>query len=163
MRGDAAHLAELVGGDVDVVVCSMALQLLQPLPDVLAAVAAGLRPGGLLVATVPSTAALTARDRLSWLRLVAVLGTRLRFPNEGVTLSSSLRPVADEHRRFALPIRDAEDARQLVESLYLPRVRDAAVQAAVEVVAGWDEIGISIRRLIARRPGGRGVSPRLGG
>jgi hypothetical protein len=137
----------------------MAVQLLQPLPDVLAAVAAVLRPGGRFVATMPTSRALTVRDKLCWLELVATLRTHLRYPNDALLdgLPQLLDRVSlflaqDEHRRFALPIRGITDARQLVSSLYLSGVDADARARAVTVVAGWgDDIGISIRRIVALR------------
>jgi hypothetical protein len=138
----------------------MALQVLQPLPDVIGAVGAALRPGGRLVATVPSADALTLHDRVRWLCLIAALRSRLRHPNDDLLGDlarllgeAGMDLAGDEHRRFALPMRGQPDARLLVMSLYLPEVDEEARAHAVDVATAWEgDIGICIRRILAVRP-----------
>ncbi|MGH8887153.1 MAG: hypothetical protein ACRDYX_18670 [Egibacteraceae bacterium] len=60
----------------------------------LTAIAAVLRPGGTFVATMPTGGALSARDKLRWLRVTAALRTRLRYPND--ELLENLPQLLDE-------------------------------------------------------------------
>lgn len=154
-----ADADRLVGVEpVDVVACSMGLRLLQPLPAVLAAAAGVLLPGGRLVATLPSTKALSVTDRLAWLGIVAALRARPSFPNDdllddldGLLAAAGLEVLADEHARYALALRDARDGERLIASLYLPGVdpRRRAAAAALLGRAGPSELGLSLRRIIA--------------
>lgn len=160
-QGDAVDLPDLVGSGMAAVACSMALQVLEPLPDVLQAVAATLTPGGTLVATVPSTAAFTLADRVRWAACLAALGRRTVYPNDALlgrlpTLAESVDLVleADGHRRFTLRVDHAEDAQALIDSLYLPglgpRRRSAGV-TAVRAAAAAGGLAVSLRRVILRR------------
>lgn len=148
VQADAADLDGL--GPVDVVACSMALQVLQPLPAVLAAARRTLRHGGRLVATLPSTAALSLADRLVWLRIVAALRARPSFPNDSLMgrlvellTDAGFVVSGDEHVRYAL----AHDAQRLIASLYLPGV--AGDRRAAAARAAPSELGLSLRRISA--------------
>jgi len=143
----------------DVVICSMSLQVLDPLADVLAGVAAVLRPGGLLVATVPSSGALSATDKVRWLAVVSALRFRLRYPNDALVTrlpdllaTAGLDLVSDEQVRYTLPLRDRADAERLIASLYLPGVPRARRRAAATVLhRTGSEIGLSLRHVVAAR------------
>jgi SAM-dependent methyltransferase len=159
LSGDAAA-PPLAAGSADVVLCSLALQILQPVDEVLAAVAALLRPGGTLVATLPGTAAFDIGDKLRWSRLAIAMRTRLDFPNDDVfeeaeeaLADAGLRLVSDESLRHALPLRDADDARALVDSLYVPEAEGPDIARGQAVARKWvgSDVGISIRRLVAVR------------
>jgi DNA-binding transcriptional regulator/RsmH inhibitor MraZ len=131
----------------------MALQILQ----LLAAIAAVLRPGGWLVATMPDTRGLTLRDKARWLRLVAALKGPLPSGNDQRELPTllaraGLQLTEDASWRFALPIRTHEDAKELVESVYLPGFGATEIARASAVAARWREAAMSIRRLVAHRP-----------
>lgn len=159
LQADADQLTEVVGGSVDVVACSMALQVLEPLGPVLAAVAAVLRPGGRLVASVPSTGALTTADRMRWLGVVVALRSRPRFPNDAqmsrlpdLLARAGLDVVADDHVRYSLPLRDRADAERLVASLYLPGIPASRRRGAAAVLTRTGRgLGLSLRHLTAVR------------
>lgn len=160
-EADAARLDEVVArGAFHAVVCSMALQVLDPLSDVLTGVAAVLRPGGLLVATVPSSGALSVADQVRWLAVVGALRYRLRYPNDALLArlpdllaAAGLDLVSDEQDRYALPLRHRADAERLIASLYLPGVPPARRGAAATVLQRTTGvIGLSLRRIVARRP-----------
>jgi SAM-dependent methyltransferase len=126
VRGSASALP-LADGSVEVVACSMALQVLTPLPAVLAEVARVLAPGGRLVATVPDRGPLRAGDVPIIAALLATLGRGLGYPNDRLLrglpdplATVGLRLVADERRRFAYPLATAVDAEVFLASLYLP-------------------------------------------
>ena len=159
---DAAELVDLVDDDVTTVVCSMSLQLLQPLDAVLDAVAAVLVPGGVLVATMPDRRPLRPRDQAVWLVVLAVLGSRLPYPNDAqlrrlpqLLRAAGLRPVHDERRRFDLPLADRGDAERLIASLYLPGVSQrrqrAAVRALTRLTGSGRGLGLPLRRIVAAR------------
>ena len=154
-RADATRLP-LADGSVDAVVLSMALMLV-PLAPTLAEVGRVLRPGGLLVATVPHDGPLTVRDRLRYARLLLALRqSRLDYPNDAelaqpapVLAAAGLRLDQDDARRFVCPPVDRE---RLLSSLYLPGASPDRLRAASRVVRRWDTgIGVPIRRLVATR------------
>ncbi len=80
--GDAGRLP-LTDGTVDIVDCSMALQVLGPLPTVLADLARVLRPGERPVALVPARNSLTLKDRWRYDRSTRALDDGLTTPNDG--------------------------------------------------------------------------------
>jgi SAM-dependent methyltransferase len=149
-------------GGVDAVTCSMALQVLAPLPRVLAEVGRVLRPGGQLVATVPARRPLRAADVPVLAGLLAALGRRIGYPNDEPMrrLPALLRPaglvlVGDQHRRFAVPLRTAADADLVLASLYLPDLperRRRAARAYLHALArARASLPLPIRRVVARR------------
>jgi len=155
-RADAARLP-IATGRVDLVMCSMALQVLTPIGPVLDEIVRVLAPGGRLVAMLPSSVPLTSRDRWRWAQLLLALRrSRLDYPNDVSAAQlgpAGLDVVSDESRRFAYPVRDAAAASALVRSLYLPAVPEPAVRRAVAVAERWvgGEIGLPLRRVVAVR------------
>lgn len=161
--GDADHLP-FGDGSFDVLACSMALMLLDPLHDCLAEVSRVLAPGGLMVVLLPGGPhTLKATDLTRWTLLLWRLRRfRLTYPNDGAlahldrTLSrSGLTIAGDERRRFAYPMTDRQAARRFVNSLYLPRVGDRRVDAAERLAERWvgSAIGIPLRRVVLVRAG----------
>jgi SAM-dependent methyltransferase len=150
----------LPDGQAAAVLSSFALQILQPLDEVLAAAARLLRPNGVLTFTLPAGGALGVRDRLRWARLALALRSSLGFPNDAALRTpgslleaADLVLVEDVQRRFALPLRGGADADALIDSLYLPDVTPAALDRGRAVARSWigGEIGIAVRRLVAVR------------
>src|SRR6266704_793357 len=136
VRGSATALP-LADGSVEVVACSMALQILTPLPTVLAEVARVLTPGGLLVATGPDRGPLRAGDVPILAALLATLGRGLGYPNDrllrrlpDLLAAAGLRLVIDERRRFAYRLAAAADAEVFLASLYLPGLSTRRYRAA---------------------------------
>lgn len=154
---DAARLP-LPDGAVEAVACSLALMLV-PLAETLAEVRRVLRPGGLLVATVPADGPLGPSDALRYARLLLALRQRrLRYPNDdaladpaGVLARAGLRLLADERRRFTCRIEDGQAATTFFDSLYLPDAPPDRRAAGRRVVQGWapGSIGVPLRRLVA--------------
>jgi len=156
VRADAARLP--LGEDsMDVVVCSMALQILDPLEAVLAEAARVLRPGGALVALLPASSPLQPGDRVRYARLLwALRRWGLDYPNvinAQVLARAGWQVSSDDTRRFAYPIRSAQDGHRLVDSLYLPGIPARRLQRARALVAGWVgvELGVPLRRIVAQR------------
>ncbi len=158
IQADATRLP-LPDSSIDTVVCSMALMLL-PLGDALGETRRVLRPGGLLVATIPATSPLTLSDRRHYVRLLLALRQPgLRYPNDSALdrpvdlfTRAGLVLVADERRRFVLRIGDPATGQLLLDSLYLPGLTARRATAGRRVVRRWTgvELGIPLRRLIAR-------------
>lgn len=159
VRADAAALP-LAGGTVGQVVCAMALMLLEPLPQVLTEIARVLRPGGRLVAIVPTGRVRAVRDVAVAAGLVAALGRSLSYPNDpaladpsGLVAAAGLRLVSDQSRRFSYRLSTRDDADALLDSLYLPGVPGHRVRTARTYLHGLARIHatvpIPIRRLVA--------------
>jgi SAM-dependent methyltransferase len=158
----SATALPLDSGSVDVVVCSMALQVLTPLPAALAEIARVLKPGGRLVATVPDRGPLRVTDVPMLAGLLAALGRGLGYPNDTLLgrlpdlLSAvGLRLVVDERQRFDYRLADAAYADLFLASLYLPDLparRYRAAQAFLRTLARVRaRLPVPIRRVVASR------------
>ena len=150
LRADAGALPVADGGAA-AVVCAMALMLVDAAP-VLAEIRRVLAPGGRLVALLPATGPLLARDRLRHGRLLLALRTRrLPFPGAGALDGSGFRVVADERRRFGLPLDDEAAADRFVRSLYLPATTARRAARARAVARRWvgSDLGLPLRRIVA--------------
>lgn len=161
LRADAAAIP-LADGSVEAVVCSMALMVVTPLTPVLQEISRVLAPGGLLVATLPSSGPLRRQDVVVVAGLVSALGRRLSYPNdtplhdlEALLRQAGLRIESDERRRFGYRLRDRNDADLLLRSLYLPGVRPWRRRMAGGYLR-WSarlgiEVPVPIRLVVARR------------
>lgn len=158
VRADAAALP-VADRAVRLVVCAMALMLLEPLPWVLAEIARVLAAGGRLVVIVPHRRPLTARDVAVVTGLVATLG-RLSYPNDplladpsGAFTAAGLRLVGDEARRFEYRLTGRGDGDALLDSLYLPGMPGRRLRAARALLHALARVQatvpVPIRRLIA--------------
>jgi SAM-dependent methyltransferase len=157
-QADAGRLP-VADAAVDVVVCSMALQLL-PLEPALAEVRRVLRPGGAFAATVPTSGPMPARDALHWGRvLLALRVTGVSYPNDDALAfpgdrfaAAGLALLSDESRGFGLDVATERVADRLLDGLYLPDVPPARVAAARRAVRGWvgRRTTVPVRRLVAR-------------
>jgi SAM-dependent methyltransferase len=112
---------------INTVTCSMALQILSPLPTVLAEISRVLEPGGHMVATTPARGPLRATDLPVLAGLLAGLGHRLGYPNDpllrqlpSILTKAGLILVTDERRCFRYPLGNSADADLFLASLYLP-------------------------------------------
>lgn len=160
MLGDAIDLP-FADQSFDTVLCSMALMLIEPLDRALAEIARILRPGGRLVALLPSDEPLHVLDRARYAQLLWVLRRRrLAYPNDAALRDIAdlfrayeLALVDDRRRRFSCRIDTPELAVLCVRSLYLPGEEPQRVDAAVRVARRWvgKTLGVPIRRVIAQR------------
>jgi len=145
----------------DVVVCSMALMLVTPLHKTLREIARVIRPGGTVHVLLPATRPLTWSDRAGYTRLAVVLRTPPQFPASPLThqahrafTQAGFTITSTERRRYIYPIATAEDARRLIDSLYLPSVSPRRRQQAhthAERTLGH-AIGIPLHKITAALP-----------
>lgn len=158
-RADLTHLP-LSEATFDVVVISMALMLISPLEPVVAELTRVLRPGGRLVALVPTTWPLNVRDLTSYRRLAkAYTWSRLSMKQPALThprrlaQRSGLEFVGGERRRFAYPLVEPDDALRFVSSLYAPESdpTDLARAASALHHGVGRSLGVALRRLVWRR------------
>jgi SAM-dependent methyltransferase len=159
-RGDQLPLGENTAGAVCAAMC---LPVLTPLDAVLAEVRRVLRPGGMLVALVPSRMWF-GRGLVGWWRLMRALGIRSQpWPNPDARdgLPEVLRAygfvVEDSQRRvFRRGISDPREAALLVNGLYLPGVAPERIEAARAALTSWARPGrllaFPLRRVIAHLP-----------
>lgn len=160
VRGDATRLP-LPPTSIDVVTAALSLMLVQPLDRALAELARVLRPGGELRLLLPAQRPLSLADVVRYLRLFLALRATTSFPPSEMRTSTpdvlaraGLVVERDEARRFERALTTAEDADRFVASWYLPEVspeRVAAAQARARSMTPAD-IGIPLRRVVARRP-----------
>lgn len=159
--GDAAALP-LPDASTVVATCSMGLQILTPLHQILAEISRVLRPGGRLAATVPASRPLRPFDVPVIAGLLATLGRRLSYPNDAqlrhagrLLATHDLRVVADETRRYPYRLNRIDDAERFLASLYLPGVaawRQRAARAYLRALArAHVTLPVPIRRIIAVR------------
>lgn len=162
VRADAAALP-VPDRSVRLVVCAMALMLLEPLPRALAEIGRVLAGGGRLVAIVPARGPLTARDAPVAAGLVAAAG-RLSYPNDAalaaptpLLAAAGLRLVEDRARRFGYQLTTTAAADALLDSLYLPGVPDRRVRMARAYLRSLARVRatvpVPIRRLVAEASG----------
>jgi SAM-dependent methyltransferase len=153
----SATAIPLPTASVDVVVCSMALMIITPLPVALAEVRRVLVRGGRLVATVLARGPLQRGDLPAMVGLTTLLGRRLRYPNDdlldALLATSGLRVDSDEHRRFGYRLGDARDADRFLASLYLPDLPPIRYRLTRAYLRGLSRFGfelpIPIRRIVA--------------
>ena len=152
----------MADASMDVVVCSMALQVLTPLPAVLAEIGRVLVSGGQLVATWPDRGPLRPGDVVVLAGLLSALGRGLRYPNDAalgrlpdLLAGGGLRVVADERRRFGYRLADSAAGDRFLASLYLPGLPGYRYRAAGMVLRGFACAGVTmpvpVRRVIAAR------------
>ncbi|WP_169501785.1 nitrate/nitrite transporter NrtS [Kribbella catacumbae] len=163
VRGDAGALP-VADGAIDSVCAAMCLQVLTPLDLVLAEVRRVLRPGGMVVALVPSRPGLDPLGILGWVRVMRALGIRSQpWPNPHARdgLARLLRSHgyvvdSDQRRVFHVEIADPAEAALLIDGLYLPGVDAGRVDQAKHVLASWARPGrrlpLPLRRVVARLP-----------
>jgi SAM-dependent methyltransferase len=163
VRADAAALP-VADTSLTAVTCSMALQILTPLPAVLAEIRRVLAPGGRLVATVPDRHPLHTADLPVLAALLGALGRNLSYPNDeplrrapAVLAAAGLRLIADQRRRYAYRLTSTADADLFLDSLYLPDLPAARYRAARTLLhtlaRARVRVPVPIRCIVAAVPG----------
>ncbi|MDD2857177.1 MAG: class I SAM-dependent methyltransferase [Candidatus Nanopelagicales bacterium] len=147
---------------VDVVICSMAIMLLDPIDVALAEVARVLRPGGTLATIRPVAWPVVPSDLMRGLTVVSGLRHLPEMPQRfgrsrfaRMLAEAGLTVTADEGLRFGYPLEEPEHARLAVEALYLPHVkaprRERAIARLARAARPGAQLPVSIRRTIAVR------------
>jgi SAM-dependent methyltransferase len=149
VRADATALP-VADSTVGVVVCAMALMIMQPLERVLAEVTRVLRSDGQLVALLPANRPLGAAGVLVAAGLVAATGP-LRYPNDAALAGparafarAGLRIVADDTRRFGYRLGTSARADALLDSLYLPGAPSGRVRAGRTWLRALATVGATV-------------------
>jgi SAM-dependent methyltransferase len=160
-RADARAIP-LGDASVDAVVSCMSLMLVRPVEDALAEVARVLRPGGVLVALLPSAGPV----RLGDVPVISSLALALRGPGSmpqrltrtrisRLTARLGLEVVSASAHRFALPLEDADAADLAVGMLYTPGrdegQRRRARRRLERLARPGRELPLPLLRLVCRR------------
>jgi SAM-dependent methyltransferase len=165
-RSDALPVGDAT---VEAVCAAMCLQVLTPLDAVLAELRRVLRPGGMVVALVPSRLHPSelwthVSGVVAWVRVMRALGIRSEpWPNpqarDGLAkLLQALGFVVESDQRcvFRREIADPIDAALMIDGLYLTGVDTESVDRAKRVLASWAGPGrwlpLPLRRVVARLP-----------
>jgi len=160
LRGDAQR-QPFREATFDLVACSKALMLVNPVDAVLAEVHRVLSDGGTVLLLLPGSLPLSTRDRVRYVRLLATLSELRRAYANSVHLGplrscltlAGFAVVSDERRCFRYPLRDERHAQRFVESLYVPGRSPERVEGAVRVATDWigSTIGIPLRRIVCTK------------
>lgn len=151
----------------DAVVAAMSLQVVRPLAGVLSEISRVLRPGGCLIALLPSDG-LPLREARKWLPVFTALGiVGLDWPNPEMTSEPAqvltghgFTLVSDQRRTFPVELPMPEGAGLVVSGLYLPTLAVRRRAAAVRRLATWSQRGLSLpmamRRVVVTRQASTG-------
>ncbi|SNR42070.1 Ubiquinone/menaquinone biosynthesis C-methylase UbiE [Haloechinothrix alba] len=160
-RADALPLGT---GSVDAVCAALCFPLFAPIGPVLAEIHHVLRPGGTLVALVPSRPAPHPTGWLRWTGLMRALGIRSQpwpTPEARDGLGTILREhgftVDSEQRRvFTLDLSTPDSVELLIDGLYLPGHDERHIADAKRRLAGRARPGhrlpLPLRRVVAHLP-----------
>lgn len=158
VRADAAALP-VADTSVDAVVCSMALMILQPLEQVLDELRRVLRPGGLLVASIPADPPHLPRIVMACIGRALVGGPVWQNPNtealrdpRDLLAAHGFVLLDDDQRGFPYRLREKYDAELLLDSLYLPQLDPHARRRILLLLRALTllhaSVPIPIRRLL---------------
>jgi len=148
---------------VDVVLCSMALMLVEP-SSVLGEIHRILVPSGQVRILLPSATPLTLSDRWRYLRLFVASRASIRFPPTPLRrhaaealAAAGLLVESDRSERFTYPIDTHEDADLFVDSWYQPtkRLTDIEARPRNDGLPPRRAVGVPLRRIIAHKSDGR--------
>jgi SAM-dependent methyltransferase len=150
----------LPDASVDVVFSSMSVMLFDPIETALAEIARVLRPGGRFVSIRPVTFPVEVTDVRVGLELFRGLRSMPALPQwlgrsrfARMQAAAGLRVIDDRALRFSHPLVAADDARLIVDSLYLPTVpvsrREAAVRRLTRLAGPGRDVPVSIRRTVS--------------
>lgn len=166
LRASATRLP-IRRGCLDAVVCSMGMQIIDPVADALAELARVLGPGGRAVLLVPSGGPVPWRHAVTYGRLQLALRQRIRYPNADIMRPRALQRAAavvglqvtdDERLPFTLPLDTTAHADELLASLYLPDVGSGRFAAGRRVLGGrvGSMLTVPLRRIVLSRMGAAG-------
>ena len=160
---DATNIP-LAANSTEVTLSSMAIMLVTPIELAISEAHRVLKPNGIFAITLPSKTPILPRDLLVGLKVFSSLGAFPAMPQQfseqrihGLLESSGFVEISHERRRFSFVLHTFDDAKLLVDSLYLPRMTDTQKMRAVDKLANWAlkgrEIPISLGMTVARKKG----------
>ena len=149
-------------GALAAAVCSMAMQIIEPVSEAFSELARILRPDGRAVLLVPATGPLPWRQAVTYLRLQIALRQRIRYPNddaitrarlEATATRVGLRVLSDERCGFSLPLENDTQVDELLQSLYLPGIEPGRLHDARRALSHriGDELTVPLRRVVLER------------
>jgi SAM-dependent methyltransferase len=158
---DATNIP-LAANSMEVTLSSMAIMLVTPIELAISEAHRVLKPNGVFAITLPSRTPILPRDLLVELKVISSLAALPAMPQQfseqrihGLLESSGFVGISHERRRFSFILRTFDDAKLLVDSLYLPGMTDTQKMRAVERLANWAlkgrEIPISLAMTVARK------------
>jgi ubiquinone/menaquinone biosynthesis C-methylase UbiE len=161
ISADAIYLP-LPSNSMGAVISSMAMMLVTPIQKAFDETYRVLKDGGTFVFIRPSAYPLFPRDLVVGGLIAFSLGALPAMPQrfsrrriQGLLETSGFDSVRHENRRFSLALRTLEDAKLLVDSLYLPSVSQARRYRAAEQLASWAsvvrEVPISVAMTVAKK------------
>ena len=162
--GPMADRLPMPASTFDAVVCSMSMQIIEPITDALAEMSRVLKPGGQAVLLLPASGPVPWHDAMTYARLQIALRRKLGYPNDRALRSAplglatsgvGLRVTHDERLGFSLPLDTRADADELLASLYLPEVDPLRLAAGRRVLEGTigGELTVPLRRVVLTRSG----------
>ena len=155
-QGDVCELP-FCDNAFELVACSMALMLFDPIDKVFVEVQRVLNHGGTLLLLLPGSFPLSWRDRLRYFRvLLALRELRPSYPNQ-IHLgpltrrlkNAGFEVVRDDRKCFNYRLRNQDLVRSFIESLYARSADQQRLEKAMGIAHKWEgsEIGIPLRRL----------------
>lgn len=157
VRADAISLP-LATGSAAAVTVSLALMVVTPLEGVLGEIVRVLRPGGVLVATVPVRSGSPEAGAGFFAQILADLG-QAGSPYPSTVDLTDLRTAgldvrADGHRTFVRTVAGEEEAEAVVRSFYAPgataeHLDRAAARLRRRLAGGRIAVPFTIRRIVA--------------
>jgi ubiquinone/menaquinone biosynthesis C-methylase UbiE len=161
MNADAIQLP-LPSNSMGAVISSMAMMLVTPIEEAFDETYRVLKEGGTFAFIRPSAFPLFPRDLVAGGLIALSLGALPAMPQrfsrrriQGLLERSGFNSVSHENRRFSLTLRTLEDAKLLVDSLYLPSVSETRRRKAAEQLASWAsivrEVPISVAMTVAQK------------
>jgi ubiquinone/menaquinone biosynthesis C-methylase UbiE len=158
---DATQLP-LSANSMDAAISSMAMMLVTPVELAFSEIYRVLKPGAVFAFTRPSTAPLLPRDLLVGLRLITALRALPAMPQrfterrvQGLLERAGFVGIRHERKRFSFVLRTLDDAKLLVNSLYLPDRTEEHRLRAADILASWAlksrDIPVSIAMTVANK------------
>lgn len=155
-----AEALPIAAGVAPGVVAAMSLMVVADPVDAVREAARVLAPGGWFGVLLPAVGPLTARDRVRYGALLAVLGRgSLPFPHPrigagltGLLTTHGFEVISDASARFRYQVGVPGAAERFVASLYLPNTSERRTRAAGVLARRWrGDLGVPFRRVVARR------------
>jgi SAM-dependent methyltransferase len=158
---DATQLP-LPANSIEAAISSMAMMLVKPVELAFSETYRVLKPGAVFAFTRPRATPFLPRDLLVGLRLVTSLGSLPAMPQrfterriQRLLEAAGFVGIRHERKRFSFSLQTFDDAKLLVDSLYLPGVTEERKLRAASKLASWAakarDVPISIAMTVAKK------------